>query len=77
MIEARSTLIRAAGGRVRVLRATFAHGRCWALRYTVPVGTPMCRMCGCTDAIGCVGGCAWVTARRDLCSRCLERRLLP
>jgi activating signal cointegrator 1 len=30
---------------------------------------PTCRACGCTDAQGCGGGCAWV--RDDLCSACL------
>lgn len=31
-----------------------------------------CRVCGCTDAKACEGGCYWVEA--DLCSACaLER----
>jgi hypothetical protein len=30
---------------------------------------PTCRTCGCTDAQGCGGGCAWV--QPDLCSACL------
>ena len=27
-----------------------------------------CRVCGCTDAHACVGGCHWIGA--DLCSEC-------
>lgn len=30
----------------------------------------VCRVCGCTDDEGCVGGCEWVEV--DLCSRCVE-----
>lgn len=29
-----------------------------------------CRRCGCTEAIGCPGGCAW--AAPDLCSACVR-----
>jgi hypothetical protein len=29
---------------------------------------PRCRVCGCTDARACEGGCSWVEF--DLCSRC-------
>jgi hypothetical protein len=28
-----------------------------------------CVRCGCTDAVGCPGGCWWV--RKNLCSSCL------
>lgn len=28
----------------------------------------VCRVCGCTDAQGCLGGCCWV--EEDLCSSC-------
>lgn len=30
-----------------------------------------CRVCGCTDARACPGGCTWVEA--DLCSKCVGR----
>jgi hypothetical protein len=30
-----------------------------------------CRVCGCTDASACEGGCSWVEF--DLCSRCAAR----
>lgn len=32
------------------------------------LGVPRCRVCGCTDAEACPGGCIW--AEPDLCSRC-------
>lgn len=32
---------------------------------------PTCRICGCTDADACEGGCHWVT--HDLCSACVPR----
>lgn len=32
----------------------------------------VCEGCGCTDFIGCPGGCSWVAA--SLCSRCHGRR---
>lgn len=28
-----------------------------------------CRVCGCTNAFACLGGCTWVAA--DLCSKCV------
>jgi hypothetical protein len=31
-------------------------------------GIRACRRCGCTEAVGCPGGCSWVAA--DLCSGC-------
>ncbi len=33
-----------------------------------------CRVCGCTDAWGCDGGCSWVDA--DLCSACVAAGVL-
>jgi len=33
-----------------------------------PIGVRMCHSCGCTDAVGCDGGCHWVGAH--LCSSC-------
>jgi hypothetical protein len=76
MTQTRSTLIRASGGRVRVLRTTFEHGRCWPVRYTVHPDEDMCQRCGCTDVFGCVGGCGWVNKEHTLCSRCFERMLI-
>lgn len=38
-----------------------------------PVRT--CRVCGCTDAKACEGGCSWVEA--DLCSKCKEKETDP
>lgn len=32
-----------------------------------------CRVCGCTDARACPGGCWWVEPTYTLCSRCLRR----
>ena len=32
------------------------------------VALDTCRVCGCTDAEACPGGCIW--AEPDLCSRC-------
>ncbi len=31
----------------------------------------VCRVCGCTDDMGCEGGCSWV--EEDLCSNCLDQ----
>lgn len=71
---ARSTLIRAGKGRVRVLRL-FAGAETYALRYTVEPGQDYCRVCGCVEMYGCAGGCGWVNAAHTLCSRCYERML--
>ena len=30
---------------------------------------PICRVCGCSEAAACEGGCAW--ARPDLCTACV------
>lgn len=70
MIEAPSHLIRAGGGRIRVLRLAADGGQCWPLRYTVRRGRPICTRCGCTNKRSCIGGCQWVDRRRRLCSRC-------
>lgn len=75
IFESRSVLIRAGGGRVRVLRLVCADGHTWPLRYTAPIGPGCCACCGCTDRFGCEGGCAWVNIARTLCSRCYERTL--
>lgn len=34
-----------------------------------------CRVCGCTEASACEGGCSWVSD--DLCSACAEKRSKP
>lgn len=35
----------------------------------------VCRICGCTDAFGCIEGCAWVDEEHTLCSNpeCLQK----
>lgn len=35
----------------------------------------LCRVCGCSEWIGCQKGCYWV--EDDLCSRCSENENLP
>lgn len=75
MIEAHSHLIRIKGG-VRVLRL-ICGAETYALRYDVEPGEDYCRVCGCTDIYGCAGGCAWANASHTICTRCLERKLLP
>ena len=72
MIEAHSHMIRAGGGRIRVLRL-FAGAQTYALRYEVHPDEDMCRECGCTDIFGCAGGCSWVNASHTLCTRCANR----
>lgn len=34
-----------------------------------------CRICGCTNARACPGGCHWI--ENDLCSRCLPEPKKP
>ena len=34
------------------------------------IGVLACRVCGCTDRVGCAEGCSWV--KEDLCSGCAE-----
>lgn len=43
----------------------------WRVLDFVPVEVAIncCRRCGCTDALGCPDGCAWVEP--DLCSACV------
>lgn len=77
MIDARSTLIRAPRGRTRVLRLRTIGRVLMLLPYEVRDSEAMCHRCGCTELLGCPGGCAWVNASHDLCSRCLEEELLP
>jgi hypothetical protein len=72
--EARSHLIRAGQGRVRVLRLHVDGRACWPLRYEVAPGQPWCRSCGCTNRFGCVAPhCCWANAAQTLCSRCAAR----
>jgi nucleoside 2-deoxyribosyltransferase len=40
--------------------------------YAYEVDGQKCRVCGCTDAHACPGGCYWVTD--DLCSSCAETK---
>jgi hypothetical protein len=75
MIEARSHLIRAGAGRVRVLRLAIVDGHCEPFRYIAHYGRGTCYVRGCTDAYGCYGGCAWANASHTICTRCLERQL--
>lgn len=75
MTEAPRHLIRAGGGRVRVLRLVVDGGHCHPLRYHARLGPGVCRGCGCTDRYACPGGCAWVNERRTLCSSCYEKLL--
>jgi hypothetical protein len=73
MIEARSHLIRAGRGRVKVLRLAANGQEVYPLAYTVAQGQPWCRVCGCTNARSCIGRCAWANARQTLCTRCADR----
>lgn len=38
-------------------------------------GYDYCRVCGCTDACGCEGGCSWV--KPGLCSSCVGKEGAP
>jgi hypothetical protein len=76
MREAPRHLIAAGPGRIRVLRCFGDGDTLWTLRYEARLGAGCCRLCGCTARWACPGGCAWVTAARDLCSRCFEKELL-
>jgi hypothetical protein len=73
MVEAPRHLIRAGAGRVRVLRLVVDAGHCYPLRYTT---RQYCRMCGCTEAHACLGGCAWADAGKTVCTACVERMIL-
>lgn len=47
---------------------------CPALAVADPYALPACRVCGCTDAKACAGGCSWVPdpwQNDALCSACL------
>jgi hypothetical protein len=77
MTETRSHLIRQSAGVTRVLRLVCADGRAWPLAYEVHPDEDMCRLCGCTEIFGCPDGCAWANASHTICTRCLEKELLP
>lgn len=77
MIQTRSTLTRAGGGVIRVLRLTIDASGVWPLSYEVHPDEDMCQVCGCTEIFGCTPECCWVNATHTLCSRCLEKELLP
>lgn len=74
MIDIRH-LIRADGGRIRVLRLVAYNGFTYCLAYHARPGPGFCQQCGCTDLYACPGGCSWVNTRNTLCSRCYERTL--
>jgi hypothetical protein len=48
---------------VRIVRATYDD-------YLKRSAVRACRVCGCTDAQACPGGCSWAGA--DLCSACVS-----
>jgi hypothetical protein len=77
MTTARTHLIRLPAGRIRVLRLAFVGGHAYPLRYEVERDEDMCRVCGCTTIYGCAGGCGWANRSHTLCSRCLEKEMLP
>ena len=77
MTEARSILIRAGHGRVRVLRLLCDQLGIATYSYRRLNGPGMCQRCGCTDRYGCGGGCLWANASHTICTRCLEKELLP
>lgn len=73
MIEAPRHLIRARGGRVRVLRLVVDGTRCYPLRYHARRGPGLCRCCGCTDRYACPGGCGWADQAQTVCTKCEEK----
>jgi len=75
MIELPTVFVRAGRGRIRILRLASDARHIYPARYTVRPGGAWCRLCGCTDAFGCIGGCGWVNARKTCCTRCYERML--
>ena len=50
-----------------------------AIEFRLPKGTKReqgtCMGCGCTDAMACPEGCAWVDPAHLLCTACLARAL--
>jgi len=44
---------------------------CWKRFFMEHASTRHCRVCGCTEALGCIDGCYWV--EDDLCSQCAEK----
>lgn len=38
---------------------------------SLAIGMPTCRRCGCSEHMGCEGGCSWVEGEIDLCSACM------
>lgn len=70
MTEASSHIIRHTQARVRVLRTAVIDGQICFHEHLAPRGRGRCQACGCTDAYGCIGGCAWWDTTHRLCSRC-------
>lgn len=44
---------------------------CWKRFFTEHASARSCRVCGCTEALGCLEGCHWI--EDDLCSVCAEK----
>jgi hypothetical protein len=72
MIEVSRHLIAAGpAGRTRVLRMAADGTRIYPVRYHVwRVHPGCCRVCGCTNQYGCMGGCGWADTTKTLCTRC-------
>ncbi len=43
---------------------------CWKRFFLEEATRPYCRVCACTDRLGCPEGCCWVEP--DLCSECAD-----
>lgn len=46
---------------------------CWKRLFFEQAAARRCRVCGCTDLLGCQDGCSWV--EEDLCSACAEKAI--
>lgn len=47
----------------------------WRCPDVAAIGVTACRVCGCTDAVACDGGCGWTEP--DLCSSCAGGAVPP
>ena len=62
--------------RVNFVTISVAQDQCKRWNERKQPATPargVCRVCGCTDAHACEGGCSWVDDEHTLCSRCAEK----